>query len=274
MDKAISTLEEMASLEFQAQLGLARSKRKAGGRHSAHLSSEQQPWKDLCSSVPDLDALHLIGMAISASDSGFISLDTVREMVECAFLEHQQSCAWLVRPSILTSKLLRYLPVMMVTRGALVSGQKTAVHVAARPPDGAQFLQQIGSLVAEVNSIDAQVQQKLRALPIKSYLAVLETERDRRVFKGLVTQITNPTFVKAAFNWQHGSMSKITEDLDAIDCYVSDIYQLLQSVDYCNTTSSAVRKRLRKSAFVRLATNNFLGSRKRGGRPSKIRQFE
>lgn len=270
---AILTLEEMASEGFQATVTANRLKRKTS-RHCAYLTTDQQLWGDLRSSVPDLDALQLVAEAIASSDSGFIQLNTVREMVESSYFEHQQQCPWVVRPITLITKLLRYLPVITIKIGASTSGVKAALHVSARPPDGSQYLQQIGALVTTANHNAAQLSERLRNLPIKSYLAVMESERDRRVFKGLVTQITNPTFVRSAFNWQQGSISKITEDLDAIDFYISDVHQMLQSVDYCSATSPAVRKRLRKKAFMRLSTNNFLSSRKRGGRPSKIRQFE
>jgi hypothetical protein len=270
---AIDIIGEMTEDVFQTAVGESRM-RKLNHKHTAFLTAQQQPWSRICSSVADLEALQLVAQAVSYSDSGFLLLETAQEIVQSVFFEHSLTCSWAAKPCFLVEKLLRYLPIIVLGLNQSVSGEKQIMSIAARPSDGSQFLQQIVTLATTVNQAATRTQETLRDLPIHDYLLVMETERDRRVFKGLVVAVTNKTFVRQAFGWERGSIAKISEDLGVVDCFVADFHGMLRSIEYHGTTSSAQRKRMRHESLLQLAVNGFLGSKKRGGRPSKIRQFE
>jgi hypothetical protein len=219
-----------------------------------------------------LEALLLVGSAIQCSDSGFLELETASELVAHVFHIQDCKCAWLSRKHLMLSKLMKYLPIISVKLDGAVSGKSTSFNISARPPEGNCMLQQVATLAAIANSASSQTQTALRSLPMKAFLQVMETERDRRVFKGVIAAVTNPTFVRSAFNWHSGSIANISEELGLVDYYLADLHKMMQSVDYCNATSTAVRKRMRREALLRLNLNGFLGER-RGGRPSLIEQY-
>ena len=266
MSDAITILDGMTGSKFQTVLK-ANTKQKA-----KILNEDQAPWRKVACDVPCLDALATVALGILSCDTGFLDLSTVVEMVRSVYAEHKATCSWLRRPKELLSQLMRYLPVTSVRFYAAKSGQKTVFKVAARPPNGHQFLKQVQTLASVANINANATQNTLKALPMASYLMTLETERDRRAFKGLVVAVTNPTFARSTFNWKHASIGKISEDLELVDVYLADVQQLISSVEYCNTVSPAVRKRMRREAMVRLSLAGFLG-KKRGGRPSKIEQY-
>lgn len=95
----------------------------------------------------------------------------------------------------------------------------------------------------------------------------------KKMFKGLVTQLTNESFVCQTFGWKHISMAQIHQELGMADFYLADLQATLKPVEYWPTTSTSQRKRMRWQAQIKVASEaRFLNS-KRGGWPSKIRQF-
>ena len=107
---------------------------------------------------------------------------------------------------------------------------------------------------------------------MQQYLQSMDTERDRRVFKGIVAQITSDTFVRSAFNWRKGSIAAIRADLEMVDFYIADLNRLLTSVDYCAIVSASKRKAVRMKVRLALAQSGYL-ERKRGGRPSLLHAY-
>lgn len=271
LQQCLGTIEGMITLEFQAKVKAAR-KARTKHKHAKFLQQGQEPWGAICSDVPTLEALHIVGSAILCSDSGFIGLETASNLVEHIYGGHNSECPWLSRKSIVSRKLLKYLPVVSVQLDSNKSGKATSINLAARPIEGGQMLQQLTTLASIANESASETEATLRRLPIKDFLRVMDSERDRRVFKGVITAVTSPTFVQSAFGWQSGSIATISEDLGLVGCYLSDLHLLLQSVEYCCTSSLAVRKRMRREALLRLSLNGFLG-KKRGGRPSLIQKY-
>jgi hypothetical protein len=269
LQECLDTIEEISSPESQQKYKEARIAR-ADHIHAKFLRQGQEPWAPICSAIPTLDALQIVGNAILCSDSGFVGLDTAVSLVVHVYADYDEECPWVSRKHKVIEKLLRYLPIMCVQLDASLSGQATTYNFSARPPD--VNLHQVATMAAIANTATAQTQVALRSLPMDQYLQAMGSERDRRIFKGVIAAITNPTFVRSAFNWQAGSIASIGEDLGLIDCYLSDLHQMLQSVSYCSTPSPAIRKRMRRQALLRSSLNGFL-TQKRGGRPSLIDRY-
>ena len=182
-------------------------------------------------------------------------------------------CPWAIRPCTLKKKLLNYLPVITIDLNQSVSGVGAVTLVSARPPDGSQFLQQLCVMASKANKAAAKTQEIIQGLPISDYLLVMDTEKDRRVFKGLVAAVTNPTFVRQNFNWSRSSIAQISEDLDVVGCFVADYHEMMHSIEYCNTASVQKRRQMRKQANLQLKLNDFLSSHGHGGRPSLILEY-
>ena len=101
----------------------------------------------------------------------------------------------------------------------------------------------------------------------------METERDRRVFKGIVVELAGSTFCRQQFNWNLGSIAKIQEDMGMIDCFLADLTNLLTSIEYCAEVSPAKRRSMRRRARLKIALAGFMGSGKCTGAPSLIHRF-
>ena len=206
---------------------------------------------------------------VETCDTGFVAIGTAIAAIESVFSGFDQTCSWTSRPSTVVLKLLRYLPLLNVkTVEATTSYTRDLNLLSARPPDGAQFISQISTLAQMLSTSAQSTQRKLQSLPIRSYLQVLESERDRRVFKGLISQLTSSSFVCETFGWKASSIAKIQEDLSLVDCHLASVNSMLTSIRYLSTPSLAVRKRMRRDQMAKLALSGFLG-RKRGGAPSK-----
>lgn len=232
--------------------------------HHKFLSADQEPWSHIARNVADLEALMAVGEAVSCCETGFISCTVLMEIVE-ELWEGPNGCPWLRKMCTFREKLLRYLPVVSVQ-------VPTGFMVGMHPPGGQHFLTQITQLASSLHSAASETQERLRAMPMRDYLRSMGCERDRRVFKGVIAQLTSPTFCKQQFNWQHDSIARIQEDLSLVDSYLSDLNNLLSSFEYCTETSAAKRRAMRRKARVSRALAGFLGA-KHGGRPSKLRQY-
>ena len=226
----------------------------------------------------DLELLHFAAEITINSESGFVPVEDMMQILQAAegdgSCTDQAHCPWLHgRKNRFVSKLLQHLPVMYLDFHEVCGGnlQKSQCFTS-RPTGGPEMLHQIVSLVAMVDTAATNTQSKIESLPVQQYLQSMETERDRRVFKGIVAQITSDSFVRSAFNWRKGSIAAIKADLGMVDFYIADLNRLLTSVDYCATVSVSKRKAMRVKVRLALAQSGFL-ERKRGGRPSLLHAY-
>jgi hypothetical protein len=106
-------------------------------------------------------------------------------------------------------------------------------------------------------------------VPVLKYLRFLSTEQDRRVFKGLLAQLTGPEFVLKQYGWKRESIAAITEELGGVEFYMADLDRLLESVSYQPEQSLYQRRKKRAAARAELRVSRFmLRKGQKGGRPS------
>lgn len=261
----VDRLAEMQDASFQA-----RRKRKSDMKEAA-VAANYSFWQKIAADLQTIEALEVVGRMIDCCDSGFVQLNTIKAAVDSVFEEHSESCGWSTRCQRLVEKLLKYLPVVHIVIGK-GAGDANVDFLAARPPGGNEFLRQIASLAEMAENAYQETKRKLGALPVKQYLTVIDTERDRRVFKGLVAQITNHTFVRSEFGWRKESIASIEEELGLVEFHTADMHNLLLSMEYVGTKSVAKRKRMRRDARAKWALLGYL-NQKRGGRPSKLEKY-
>ena len=270
LQDVINFFAEMLSEDFQQHHKASKQ------NHHKKPPSYTDPWSVIMSSVRDLEWLSLAAEVVLSSETGFVSVKDLQAMLQDfeVTLPGGSTCPWLnSQPRDFIGKLLRYLPVLHLKfNDVTTSGVEQMSMIAARPTGGSQMLCQIASLAAATNHAANHTEQSFRDLPIKKYLQCMDTERDRRVVKGIIAQMTSETFVRSAFNWKRDSISKIKSDLGIVEFYVAELSNLLNSVEYCMTESPAVRKRMRRAARVALAQSGFL-EQKRGGRTSKLSEY-
>jgi hypothetical protein len=170
---------------------------------------------------------------VLTSETGFVSLANVIEMLK-EMEDAGEHLSWLHgHPSRVLDKLLRYLPVIHLEFDqSSPNGTMKASVLAARPPNGSQFLHLLEAMAAQADHAANDTTNKLRAAPVKQYLRAMDTERDRRIFKGVVAQLTSDSFVRSAFNWHKSSIADIKGELDLVEFYMSDLNKLFNSVQY------------------------------------------
>ncbi|GAQ85750.1 hypothetical protein KFL_002520100 [Klebsormidium nitens] len=174
------------------------------------------------------------------------------------------------RPSRLLAFLLRYLPLISITVQAR-EGCKEVVLLCARPVQAHDHILQFATLAKMVREQAKETAQKARELPILKYLRFLSKEQDRRVFKGLLAQLTGADFVVKQYGWKRESIAAITEELSGAEFYMADLDQLMRSVAYKTEPSAYQRRKQRDTRRAELKVARFmLRKRREGGRPSKI----
>lgn len=154
-------------------------------------------WSSILGSPCKVKSLLLVAVAIANSESGFFSLADARELAEEAF--DGEASPW-ARPFQFKDFLLRYLPVIAID--VRDSNQASHTRFCAKPPESDKYIVQLATLARQANQNSLAVQDKLKSLPVRKYLLYLSQEQDRRVFKGLIAQVTSPQFVQQAFGWR------------------------------------------------------------------------
>lgn len=106
---------------------------------------------------------------------------------------------------------------------------------------------------------------------MKKYLQFLGHEKEKRVLKGLMAQLTTPEFVQREFGWRKESIARITEELNGMNQFFSGLDNLYHIV---GAASAYQRRKQRAVAQAALKVTGFmLRKGSHGGRPSLLLQY-
>jgi hypothetical protein len=227
------------------------------------------PWSNLVNNPEKVGALLLVAVALESSETGFLSAADALELAGHAF--EDSSSPW-ARPYQFRDFILRYLPIVSVD--VRNSNQVLQTWLCAKSPESDEYIVQLATLARAARENSIAVQEKLKSLPIRKYLLFLSQEQDRKVFKGLIAQLTGPKFVQQQFDRRKKSIAAIVEELDLIGYYLADLDNLTSSLTYSIKSSSYKRRKMRARARAELAVTTFLRRKgEKGGRPSKLLKY-
>jgi hypothetical protein len=108
-----------------------------------------------------------------------------------SFTELGARYPFIAKPAKLLDCLLRYLPVISIS----ITEDVTVTQLCARPLQSEGFIQQFASLAKLLQEKSQETGNRARELPMRKYLQFLTHEKDKRVVKGLMAQLTSPECV-------------------------------------------------------------------------------
>ncbi|GAQ93096.1 hypothetical protein KFL_012960010 [Klebsormidium nitens] len=225
-----------------------------------------KPWARVAGDAAKLTVLLEISSAISLAESRFFSLSDAHTFAQQSYAEMDLRYPFQAKPSNLLDCLLRYLPIISVT----VTVDSSEVQLCARPLQSDAFIRQFATLARQLQEKSQETRNRVRELPVQKYITFLDTEKDRRVFKGVVAQLTSPEFVQKEFGWRTGSVAAIVAELEGMATYLGSLDVLFRAA----TSSETPRRKKKAAARAELKATRFLLRKgAAGGRPSLLTKY-